>query len=96
MSVVLLNQGEFTQLAITSVGGSRPQVTGDRTYTLDGIYCNGVISFHLSDSEGDYSKTVSITDSTYTSGDVGFHGEMNASPPPAVFFDHFTVVEWCP
>jgi len=98
LSIYKYTNGVETELKptyIKGIGGTKRQITANNNYILEGTNDNGTIIFTLKEvSENPQrSTTISIEDSTYSGGVVGFHGDLNigTSGFQSIFFDNIKI-----
>lgn len=85
--------GVDTVLIEESMGGTTPQISAGNDYILEGVNSNGTIIFKIKDGSGNELKSISIEDSSYSGGRVGFCGDIGigSTGPQSIFFDYVRV-----
>lgn len=93
LSIYSVVDGEPIELLSESAGGDTPQITGEGSYIMEGIYCDGCIVFSFRDEDATVDKTITLEDSTHTTGGVGFDGDLNigSGGEQSIYFDYFRV-----
>lgn len=93
LSIVRVANGADSELIIENIGGTTPQITAGKDYTLEGVNDGGTIAFKIKDGGGNVLKSVSVDDASYSGAQCGFGGDLNASSPgsQSIFFDYVKI-----
>jgi len=91
--ILKFTTGVDTELKSESIGGTTPQITANNNYILEGVNNNGTITFTIKDGSENELKSISIEDSSYSGGVVGFLGDLNigTSGSQSIFFDYIKI-----
>jgi len=91
LRIMKKTSGTETILKEEFIGGSTPQILPNTNYIAEAYYQDGLITFQIRKENMELIHSISVSDSTYQSGKVGFQGDLNlqTAGEQYVYFDWF-------